>query len=103
MSTGTGYDNNYVGPFPPAVFVLIVIIAAEAAVVVGYAVSRFYNGPDPERNFTSPSQAQDDYMRELRNRNYDHILAQISGGRRQHGGPTFHAPEGRDSESSMEY
>ena len=102
MSSGNGYDNDNVGPFPPAVFVLIVIIAAGAAVVVAYAVSRFYSGAEPEMN-TSPSQEQESYMREVRNRNYDHILGQIRGGRRQYGGPTFNGAERGDTESSVEY
>lgn len=59
---------------PPAAIILLVMLGAAFAVCIGFALTRYMF--DDEKGPPSRSAAQEDYMREVRARNLEGIMAQ---------------------------
>lgn len=70
----------------PTVTILVCICSAAAVVLLGMATHKLYSKyAHQETNFNQRTQVQDDYMRELRERNVEAIYRETVGGGYPHG------------------
>lgn len=78
----------------PSLIIFFVIIGAGFLICIGFAIFRFYDGDADADAWTKRSPAQDQYMREVRERTWSRLPQY--GGQHPHQGPSrnnyAHAP-----------